>query len=120
MKTIEEWVERLDIEESVEQKQSVLQVRFVDAREVANVVQRTLRSMPGNELRASVVVEALPQSKQIVVFGSEENRKMVERIVAEVDLPRLAEKCMLDDWTFSNPRPISTPDQVMEILRAAY
>lgn len=40
--------------------------------------------------------------------------------VAESDLPRLAENCMLDDWTYSNPRPISTPDQVMEILRKAY
>ena len=40
--------------------------------------------------------------------------------VAEADLPRLAENCMLDDWTFSNPRKISSPDQVMEILRRAY
>jgi len=40
--------------------------------------------------------------------------------VSETDLPRLAENCMLDDWTFSNPRPISSPDQIMEILRAAY
>ncbi len=40
--------------------------------------------------------------------------------VAEADLPRLAENCMLDDWTFSNPRGITSPDQVMEILRAAY
>lgn len=36
------------------------------------------------------------------------------------DLPRLADNCMLDDWTFSNPRPISKSDQVLEILRAAY
>lgn len=40
--------------------------------------------------------------------------------VAEDDLPRLAQNCMLDDWTFSNPRPISSPEQVMEILRMAY
>ncbi len=40
--------------------------------------------------------------------------------VKEADLPRLAQNCMLDDWTFSNPRKISTPDEVMEILRAAY
>ncbi len=40
--------------------------------------------------------------------------------VAEDDLPRLAENCMLDDWTFSNPRKISSPDEVMGILRAAY
>ena len=35
------------------------------------------------------------------------------------DLPRLADNCMLDDWTFSNPRRISSPDQIMEILEAA-
>jgi alcohol dehydrogenase class IV len=40
--------------------------------------------------------------------------------IAESDLSRLAENCMLDDWTYSNPRPISSPAQVMEILRAAF
>lgn len=40
--------------------------------------------------------------------------------VAEADLPRLADNCLLDDWTFSNPRPISRADEVMAILKAAY
>jgi len=40
--------------------------------------------------------------------------------VEEADLPRLAQNCMLDDWTYSNPRPISRPEEVLEILRAAY
>jgi maleylacetate reductase len=40
--------------------------------------------------------------------------------IEESDLPRLAKNCMLDDWTHSNPRPISSAEQVMEILRAAY
>jgi len=40
--------------------------------------------------------------------------------VAEADLPRLADNCLLDDWTFSNPRPISRADDVMAILKAAY
>jgi maleylacetate reductase len=39
--------------------------------------------------------------------------------VSENEFPRLAENCMLDDWTFSNPREIRSPDQVMEILRSA-
>lgn len=47
-------------------------------------------------------------------------RTIRETGVEESDLPRLAENCMLDDWTFSNPRPIKTPDDVMEILRLAY
>lgn len=40
--------------------------------------------------------------------------------IAEGQLPQLAENAMLDDWTWSNPRPLRTPDDVMEILRAAY
>ena len=31
----------------------------------------------------------------------------------------LSENCMLDDWTFSNPREIRSPDQVIEILKLA-
>ena len=31
----------------------------------------------------------------------------------------LSENCMLDDWTFSNPREIRSPEQVMEILELA-
>lgn len=40
--------------------------------------------------------------------------------VAKDDLPRLAENCLLDDWTFSNPRSITSAAEVMEILEAAY
>ena len=47
-----------------------------------------MEDMPG-DVRANIVVQALSQSKQVVIFGSEENRKMVERLIAEVDLPSL-------------------------------
>ena len=40
--------------------------------------------------------------------------------IDESQLPQLAENCMLDDWTFSNPREIRSPEQVMEILQAAF
>ena len=46
-------------------------------------------------------------------------RTLREVNIEESDLPRLANNCMLDDWTYSNPRPISSPEQVMEILKAA-
>lgn len=47
-------------------------------------------------------------------------RTLREVGVDEARLPQLAENCMLDDWTFSNPRPIRTPGEVMEILQMAY
>ena len=47
-------------------------------------------------------------------------RTLREVKVAKSDLPRLANYCMLDDWTFSNPRKITSPDHIMEILRSAW
>jgi maleylacetate reductase len=47
-------------------------------------------------------------------------RTLREVKVAKGDLPRLADYCMLDDWTFSNPRKITSPDHIMEILRSAW
>jgi maleylacetate reductase len=47
-------------------------------------------------------------------------RRLREVKVDEADLPRLAQNCMLDDWTYSNPRPISRSEEVLEILCAAY
>ena len=89
MKTIAEWIKKLDIEEAVKPEQTVVAVTYVDAQEVARAVNRTIGEMPGTDLKANVVVEALRQSKQIVIFGSEENRKMVEKLIAEIDLPML-------------------------------
>ena len=47
-------------------------------------------------------------------------RTLREVGISQNQLPQLAENCLLDDWTFSNPRSIKTADQVMEILRLAY
>jgi general secretion pathway protein D len=83
---VAEWIKKLDIPETVPTGQTVVPVKFVDPREVANIIQSALQDMPG-EVKANIVVQALSQSKQVVIFGSEENRKMVERLIAEVDLP---------------------------------
>ena len=39
--------------------------------------------------------------------------------VGAEQIPTLAENCMLDDWTFSNPRKIRAPEEVAEILERA-
>jgi len=36
------------------------------------------------------------------------------------DLQRIATNCMLDDWTFSNPRPIHAAQEIVPILEAVY
>ena len=87
MGRIEEWIKRLDQAEAEEARQQVIPVRYANVSEVVRMVNNTIQQMPGTDIKANIVVEALSQSNQIVVFGSEENRKLVERLIAEIDLP---------------------------------
>lgn len=59
---------------------------------------------------------------------------VLDEFIAGLDLPRtlddvgvrrdqlsvLAENCMLDDWTFSNPKTIRSPEQIQGILESAF
>lgn len=115
MENITIWVKKLDIAESVPQEQTVIGVVYVDPMEVVRLVKNTIQNMPGSELRTSVVVEAMRNSKQIVVFGSEENRKLVERLIAEIDLP-------VDDIYVSKVIKLKhiDSDEVKENIEALY
>ena len=115
METIARWIEELDRKETVKAEQSVVQVSHVDAREVAEIVKSTLRDLPGTEFKANVVVEALPQSKQIVIFGNEENRRMVERMIAEIDLPI---DDIFEEKTFKLKH--ADPDKIKENIDGLY
>lgn len=88
IRRIEEWAKRLDLEDAEEMKQSVVQVRYANVSEVVRMVQNTLQQMPGTELRANIVVEALSQTSQIVIYGNDNNRAVVERLIAQIDLPK--------------------------------
>jgi general secretion pathway protein D len=115
MKAIAQWIKKLDIEEAVRPEQTVVSVTYVNASEVARAVNRTIGEMPGTDLKANVVVEALPQSKQIVIFGSEENRKMVEKLIAEIDLPTLD---IFMEKTFK--LKYADPDQIKQNIEGLY
>ena len=86
--TIEEWIKKLDIADSEELRQTVVQVRYANVQEVARMVKNTIQKMPGTDVQTNIVVEALPQNSQIVIYGNEPNRKMVEKLIAEIDMPQ--------------------------------
>jgi len=109
MENIAEWIAQLDRTETVSPEQSVISVSYVDADAVADIIKAMLSDMPGTELRASVVVEALPASKQVVIFGSEENRKMIEKMIADIDLPMDE---VFEERTFKLKH--ADPDQIKE------
>jgi len=79
-----------------------------------------------NSNRQADIAAALGQPKATagdaldkLISGLGMPRTLREVDISEEQLPQLAENCMLDTWTFSNPRKIRSPEQIMEILRAA-
>jgi maleylacetate reductase len=47
-------------------------------------------------------------------------RRLRDVGVKHDDLPRIATNCMLDDWTFTNPRKINGAQEIVPILESVY
>jgi len=47
-------------------------------------------------------------------------RRLRDVGVKRDDLQRIATNCMLDDWTFTNPRPIQGAQEIVPILESVY
>jgi len=83
-------------------------------------------NLPVNESRQGEVSAALgapqrPASELLdeLIGGLGLPRSLSAVGVSEAQLSLIAENCMLDDWTFSNPRPIGNAREVMPILERA-
>jgi general secretion pathway protein D len=87
VKKIREWVEKLDRDEPVQSEYETVTIAYADPQEVADRIEKSLEEMPGSSLRPSVVVQALQQSRQIMIFGRSELREMVKKLIVEVDIP---------------------------------
>lgn len=87
MKKIEYWIGKLDRALSAENDYDIRKINYADVREVADQINRMVQQMPGQELKTSVLVQPLEQAGQIMVIGSEENRKMIGKLVDEIDIP---------------------------------
>jgi general secretion pathway protein D len=87
LKQIREWVNKLDMEEPVGSEYEVVQLRYADPREVEQSVGDGFRDLPGTEFLPSILVQPLPQTKQVIVFGRKDLREIVKKMIAEVDVP---------------------------------
>jgi general secretion pathway protein D len=87
MKRIAEWIQKLDLAGMTKPQQSVVPIIYANVDEVVKMIRNTLREMPSTEMKTNVVVEGLPASHQIVIFGNEEARVMIEKMIAQLDMP---------------------------------
>jgi len=74
------------------------------------------------EISAALGAAGQPASEVLDRFigGLGLPRRLRDVGVKREDLQRIATNCMLDDWTFSNPRPIQGAQEIVPILEAVY
>lgn len=115
MEEIAYWIERLDRYETVEAEQTMVKVEYLEVQSVLDIIEAALEDMPGSDFETNVVVEGIPESRQIVIFGSEENRKMIEKMIAQIDLP-------IDDIYVERTFDLdhADPDQIKEHIETLY
>ena len=87
MKLLTEWVAKLDVVEPMAQEYETVAITYADVREVSSRLTEALQQMPGTELQASVLVQPLEQARQIMVFGRQDLREMVKKLIKEIDIP---------------------------------
>ena len=76
----------MDSRQPIKAEYETVSIVYADAEEVARRIQQSLEQMPGTELRPNVLVQALEQSRQIMIFGRADLREMVKKLIAEVDM----------------------------------
>ena len=87
MNLISEWVAKLDKGEPKEREYETVPITYADVQEVATRINEALQQMPGTELQASVLVQALQQARQVMIFGRPDLRDSVKKMIEEIDVP---------------------------------
>ncbi len=82
------WIKKLDREEPIRSEYETVPIQYANCDEVARRIEETLAGMPGAEnLRPSVTVKSLSQSRKIMIVGRQDLREMVKMLIAQIDMP---------------------------------
>ena len=82
---IKVWLETLDKPKPESTKYQIISVEFVDAGELADQLVNMLKNMLDESLVASVRIVPFPSSNQLMIVGSEQNRKTVVDLIKQID-----------------------------------
>jgi len=87
MQQIRKWIEKLDHKAPIKSEYETIPIVYANIQEVAEQLNEMLQDMLGGELKANVVIQPMQQARQLIVYGSQDVREMVKKLVAEVDIP---------------------------------
>jgi len=93
MELIREWIKRFDVEEKFDPEEVIesdwesVDLKYASASEVENAIDNNLRDRP-IEQRPFLQIEALEQSRKVVITGSKKTREWAKVLIKEIDVPK--------------------------------
>jgi len=114
MEKVREWIAKLDKAEPVESQYEVVKLMYADPREVEMSVEDGFEDLPGTEFLPSVLLEALPETRQVMIFGRKDLRDMVKKMILELDVPPGEYEEKVFDLEHADP------DQIKENIENLY
>ncbi|MDH7598664.1 MAG: secretin N-terminal domain-containing protein [Sedimentisphaerales bacterium] len=89
LKTVKEWVAKLDREDTVKSEYETVQLVYADAQEVASQIDQILAQggAATSQVRPNVIIRPMTQTKQVVIYGRADLRDMIKGIIAKIDVP---------------------------------
>ncbi|MCP4453605.1 MAG: hypothetical protein GY809_19265, partial [Planctomycetes bacterium] len=106
MTNVKAWIKKLDLTDPVQSEYETVSVNYASPREVARGIEDAMRDMPGGELRPSVLVRPLDQSRQVMIFGREDLRQAVKELIKEIDMPSGVFETKNYDLKYADPEQI--------------
>jgi general secretion pathway protein D len=107
LKQIEEWIIKLDLKETAGQAYDTITVSYVDVDEVASRLNEVMSEI-NVEIQKNIFIQPLVQSRQLLVFGKDEYREMVKKLVTEIDLPSNQLQRRTFKLKYADPEDIKT------------
>ena len=121
LERIEKTIEQLDKPETRqfpifvgEKEYEIVQLGYADVNEVTERLNQAIQQMPDKEMRQKVLVQPLPRAKQIIIFGREDLREMVKKLIMEIDIPSRLFETRVFKLKYANA------DRIKENIEAIY
>jgi len=115
LEQIEEWVRQFDQPGMAEADPdyTTIKVKFVNVLELAEQISETVSQMPGSAITSSIRVLPLVQSNTLLVFGSQESRELIQKLVLEIDIP--ADKFIVEHFKLIHADPAEISSYLLDL-----
>lgn len=86
MAQIERWVKEFDEPKAREEPYVLFDIKHADISELANQITQAINAMPDADVRDSVRVIPFTKSRQLLVYGSQRGRDLVQTLLKQLDV----------------------------------